>query len=145
MTLQQNRRLFYLLRRTVSVGGTSAYILLHTGIFTNSVTSTSVSSTVYVLLGWALITFMRDSYKRATAKDNPNIGQLARATAMKKSTPWVILIIVALAIYVGISNVMQHLLVISSLQIGANVFYGFELKYDISEKRGVTDNVVVDT
>jgi len=131
----QSYRLWYALFRLTTRGGPIAYILFHTGIFNDAVTTATVSSTVYILGGWAVITFIRDYYKRATAKDNPNIGQLSRATAMNKMVPWLVALIIAGGIKVGIGNMFQHLLAISSMMIGGSLFYGFTVKYDLILKR----------
>lgn len=141
---EQSRKLWYALRRIVTLGGVIGYILFQTGIFNDAVTDATVKSTVYILGGWAVITLIRDQHKRATAKDNPNIGQLSRATAMNKSVPWIVVLVIAGAIYAGIANVFQHILVISSMMIGGNIFYGFEMKYDLILKRGKTKDEVKD-
>ena len=137
MSNENSRRLFYFLRRFTTLGGTSAYILFQTGVFTNSVGGTSINTIVFVLAGWASITFIRDYHKRATESENTNIGQLTRATSLSKMIPWIIVMVIAGAIQVGIANIFTHLVVISSLQMGGLVFAGYEMKYDLYIKRGL--------
>ena len=138
MSYTGSRRFYYFLRRFTTLGGTAAYILLQTGIMSDEVTTAGVKSIVYILAGWVAVTLSRDYHKRATAKDNSNVEQLARATAVNKMIPWVIIIIIAAALKVGVANMFQHLAVISSMQIGGIIFGGFEMKYDLYIKRGIT-------
>ena len=152
MTIKQakrQRKLWYYLRRITTLGGTVAYILFNTGVFNDAVTTATVKSTVYIAGGWVVSVLILDMYKRAIEKDNPDIGELSRATAFRGMLPWIIVLVIAGAIKVGIANVFQHLLVISSLQIGGNIFKGYETKYALGLKRGkykekeeeVTDDV----
>lgn len=135
MTNRSSRRLYYWLRKTVAVGGTAAYVLMNTGIMDDSVQTSGVKSIVWMLAGWAGISFIKDYHKRATAKENPNAGEIGRATALFGMIPWIVVMIAAGAIQIGIANIFQHILVISSMQIGGKIFEGFEIKYDMLEKR----------
>ena len=153
MTIKQAKKSankWYALQRLLSVGGTSGYILYHTGIFTNTVSDRSVKSAVYIVLGWALIVLIRDRYKQAIAKDNPDVKQLANMTALKEAIPWIIILMIASAIKFGINNMYQHLTVITSFMLISKFAYAKRMVYELGLKRGIYGvgdhtNVRIDT
>ena len=138
MDVKQSRRLFYFLKRTVTLGGTGAYVVWQTGVFNEVVDTPSIKMGVWAVVAWAGFTLIRDYYKKATNEKNPDIGQISRATALFEMIPWILTIIIVGGIAMGIANMFQHVMVIASLQIGGKVFQGFELKYKLLEERGIT-------
>lgn len=137
MTNKNYRKLFYFLRRLITVGGTIIYVLFQTGIFEDEVTSPTVKMVVWVLLAWGVFVLIKDYHKRALDKENPDIKQVSRATAMLGMIPWFIMILIAAAINLGVANIFQHLMVISLIQITGKILLGYETYYDLLIKREV--------
>lgn len=129
MTNKQSGVLYYWLKRLVGRILVGLYILWVSGVFSTGITQTGVKFIPALVIGIILSTFIKDYYDHIMSDKDPKPKQKAIAKALLGMTPWIIAIIIGLAIKMGIANMFEHLVIIGALEILANGLHGLEIYY----------------
>lgn len=113
---------------------TAAYILWASGIFEEGFTVESTRTSVTLIAAFIFFKMVKDFRRRALREGNKNYKMKATAIALFKSLPWVLAIVIAIAIRIEVYNMFTHLIVISFLQVVGIIFFGFEEYYTLMEE-----------
>lgn len=134
MTYATKRQIAYafsfLFGTLLSVG----YILWASDILQKGFTVESVRTSVAFAIGFLVFKVIKDFRRQTLKNKNAHPAMQAFSMALFKMLPWVLGILIAIAIRAGIYNLFFHLVVFSSLQITSIVFFGFEEYYSIKEE-----------
>lgn len=126
MTHKNSRTLFYLLRRIVGRFVPSFYILYVSGVLSDGITKESFKMSVIIVIAWLIFTFANDYIKSVKDKDIIKPKQRGIVAGVQGMLPWIIILLVATGIKIGIADMYEHLMFITGTQLGGNIFYGFE-------------------
>lgn len=134
MTIASKRRLFYALSFITGTLGGTFYILYASRIFQEGFTQESVKTSVAFAIGFLIFKLAKDFKRQAQRRPNAHPKYRAFSYGLFKALPWVLAVLLAVAIRNGVLNLYIHILIFSTIQIAANVFEGFEEYYIILEE-----------
>ncbi len=134
MTYASKRKLAYALSFFFGTLLSVGYVLWASDIVQEGFTVESVRTSVSFAIGFLIFKIVKDFRRQTLRRKNAHPGVKAFATALFKALPWVLAVLIAIAIRTGVLNLFFHLIVFSSLQIVGTFFFGFEEYYTLLEE-----------
>lgn len=134
MTVAEKRRLFYALSFIIGILGGTFYILYASRIFQEGFTEESLKSSVALAFGFLIFRIAKDFKRQSDRRPNKYPKYRAFSYTLLKALPWILAVVIAVAIRNGVLNLYIHILAFSTIQIVANIFGGFEEYYFILEE-----------